>query len=452
MRLSTALVCAFTALLAGPTMAAPFAITPGNANNIILTDSNTINTTTSVQAEAVQNAAEAATRPKVNMFATSADSGYMELSFINKLAGSNVRAYVTGRDSNNALVMLFPNGTWYYPPATTATTPQPITADVAIPVGLAGSTVKIALPGYISAGRIWFADGALTFFTVNAGGSVALVEPSAVNPSDPSAAVNWGFVELTYIDSGIYCNISYVDFVGLPLGQTLTACDGTVLSALGVHATAVHEICADLAEQTCEDGYPWADLCAIDANSKALRVLAPYDYMSLYPNAFADYWTSYVNDVWTHYSSTPLTIDTQTSAGLINCTVSGSSLYCAGDNRPYAKPTAADIFGCNSGTFSILPGDNNIHYAVVPRLCAAFHRSTFLLPGGNVQPMSDTSGYYVKSGRAANWYSKFVHDYEVDGKGYAFGYDDVTPSGGKDMAGLLSVRQPQSLEVVIGGA
>jgi hypothetical protein len=336
MRFSTALSCAFTALLAVPTMAAPFAITPGDANHVILTDDNTINTTQSIQADAVS---AAASRPPVNMFAAT-DSDFIELSFINKMASSNVKAYVTGRDSNNALVMLHPDGTWFYPPATTATTPQPITENVAIPLGAQGSTVKISLPGYISAGRIWFADGNLQFFTVNAGGQVALVEPSAVNPSDPSSAVNWGFIELTYLESAIYTNLSYVDFVGLPLGQKLTACDGTVLQAQGVHTQAVEDICADLEEQTCIDGYPWADLCAIDAKSNALRVLAPYDYISLYPNAFSDYWTSYVNDVWNYYSTTPLTIDTQVSAGLVKCTTNGDYLTCAGDNRPYAKPSA----------------------------------------------------------------------------------------------------------------
>jgi hypothetical protein len=447
MRFSTALSCAFTALLAAPTMAAPFAITPGDANHVILTDDNTVNTTQSIQADAVS---AAASRPPVNMFAAT-DSDFIELSFVNKLASSNVKAYVTGRDSNNALVMLHPDGTWFYPPATTATTPQPVTEDVAIPLGAQGSTVTISLPGYISAGRIWFADGNLQFFTVNAGGQVALVEPSAVNPSDPSAAVNWGFIELTYLASAIYTNLSYVDFVGLPLGQKLTACDGSVQQALGVHTQAVEDICADLQEQTCADGYPWADLCAVDANSTALRVLAPYDYISLYPNAFSDYWTSYVDDVWNHYSTTPLTIDTQVSAGLVNCTTTGDYLNCAGDNRAYAKPSAADIFGCNGGPFAIQASDNDIHRAVVPRLCAAFHRSTLLLSGGNIQPMSDVSGYYTKSGRAANWYSKFIHDYEVDGKGYAFAYDDVTPTGGVDMAGLLSVGQPSQLEVTIGG-
>ncbi|CAD0030270.1 unnamed protein product [Aureobasidium pullulans] len=447
MRFSTALSCAFTALLAGHTMAMPFAITPGDANHVVLTDSNTVNTTQTIQADAVS---ADASKPKVNMFAA-ADSDFIELSFINKLSSSNVKAYVTGRDSNNALVMLHPDGTWYYPPATTATTPQPVTENVAIPLGAQGSTVKISLPGYISAGRIWFADGNLQFYTVNAGGNVALVEPSAVNPSDPSSAVNWGFIELTYLDTAIYTNLSYVDFVGLPLGQKLTACDGTVLQAQGVHTQAVDDICADLEEQTCIDGYPWADLCAYDASNNALRVLAPFDYISLYPNAFSDYWTSYVNDVWNHYTTTPLTIDTQVSAGLVNCTVTGDYLNCAGDNRAYAKPSAADIFGCNGGPLAIIGSDNDVHRAVVPRLCAAFHRSTLLISGGNIQPMSDVSGYYTKSGRAANWYSKFVHDYEVDGKGYAFAYDDVTPTGGVDMAGLLSVAQPQILEVTVGG-
>ena len=56
--------------------------------------------------------------------------------------------------------------------------------------------------------------------------------------------------------------------------------------------------------------------------------------------------------------------------------------------------------------------------AVVPRLCAAFTRSTIMMEGGDIQPSLDASNYYQNS--PTNWYSKLVHEYEIDGKGYAF--------------------------------
>jgi hypothetical protein len=180
-----------------------------------------------------------------------------------------------------------------------------------------------------------------------------------------------------------------------------------------------------------------------------LRVLAPNDYISLYPSAFSGYYTSYVNQVWTQFTSQPLTINTQAAAGNVTCTVSGSTLNCNGDSRGYSKPSEADIFGCNSGPFSILSADNDVHRAVVPRLCAAFDRTTLLLNGGNIQPGLPASDYYTML--PTNYYSKLVHQYEVDGKGYAFSYDDVNPDGAVNQAGVVVDANPQVLTITIGG-
>ena len=131
------------------------------------------------------------------------------------------------------------------------------------------------------------------------------------------------------------------------------------------------------------------------------------------------------------------------------CKATGNEMNCTGDNRPYAKPTAADIFGCSTGTFSVLQSDNNVHRAVVPRLCAAFHRATLLVAGGHVQPGLPPAKYYTSAPN--NYYSAYVHQAEVDGDGYAFPYDDVTPSSTYDTAGVLSAPDPQCLTVFIGG-
>ena len=111
---------------------------------------------------------------------------------------------------------------------------------------------------------------------------------------------------------------------------------------------------------------------------------------------------------------------------------------------------------------------------MLPRVCAALNRSTFLLPpssgrdtsstttntndssssssgnngtastsagagagtGGNTQPGPPPSEYYLSG--PTNWYAKAVHDAERDGKGYAFAYDDVYPSGSGDVSGAVS--------------
>ena len=51
----------------------------------------------------------------------------------------------------------------------------------------------------------------------------------------------------------------------------------------------------------------------------------------------------------------------------------------------------------------------------------------------------------------SNWYSKFVHAEESDGKGYAFPYDDVNPSVGIDQAGVVADASPTLLTITVGG-
>jgi hypothetical protein len=438
MRFFRRVVLAATAFVIGQSLAAPITVHPGTAKDLIISAEDTINGTTVAHSNGTKT---------LNGFKIEATTGKLPLSLYNNL-GAGVNAYITGKDINNQVVMLQPDGTFFYPNANGATTPQPVTQNVASPLGAKGSTTSITIPAYISAARIWFAAGNLQFYVVSAGGGTSLVEPSAVNPSDPSAAVNWGFVELTYNSDGVFANISYVDFVGLPLGMSLTSSDGSIQTAKGLVANAVSSVCNDLKAQAASDGQPWDQLCEVSSSGTPLRVLAPIDYISITPNAFSSYWTNYVDQVWSRYTSSALTIDTQAGAGKVSCQVSGGVLQCAGDNRSYAKPTATDIFGCNSGPFAIQGSDNDVHRAVVPRLCAAFNRSTLLLNGGNVQPSLPSTSYYTTS--PTNHYSRVVHKYEVAGTGYAFSYDDVNPSG-ENQSGAVSSGNPTVLAFTVGG-
>lgn len=455
MRSFVNLAAALAAMAIGRSLAAPvITVHPGNANDIVITKLDTVNATTPAptnQSDTVQGAKPALSnqdwKPQIKT------TGQLPLSMVNNFPGGAINAYVTGLDSNNSLVMLQADGTFYYPSASSSvSTPQLITQNCAIPLGAQGSTTNITLPDYISAARIWFAEGELKFYTIysSASGGPSLVEPSAVNPSDPSAAINWGFVELTNTEEGgLYANISYVDFVGLVLGMELTTGDGSPQTAEGLSADAVSTICADLKAQGAKDGMPWGDLCMADSAGNPLRVIAPNLYVASNPSAFQTYWDEYIDQVWTAYETSSLTINTQAAAGNVNCTVQNSMLTCSGDNRGYAKPTAGDIFGCNSGTFAIEANDNDVHRAIVPRLCAAFTRTTLMLNGGSIQPSLAATNYYGSA--PTSFYSKFVHGNEVDGKGYAFSYDDVNPDGQINQSGVVADANPDLLKIIIGG-
>ena len=421
--------------LISQTLAVPIVVTPGDAGDLIITEENTINGT-HVHDSSEDGGLSAAANP-------------LTISLSNNYGGE-LYAYVTAQDPNGAIVMLSNSGEWYYPDPAGSADPIAIDADVAIPLNGQGEKTDVTVPDFVTSGRVWVAEGKLEFFTVADGnGLPQLVQPSAANSADPSADINWGFVELTNTeDAGIWANISFVDFVGLILGMTLTLGSGEVQTVEGLSATAVNDICTELGTQTAADGQPWDQMCVKGSDGNPLRIMAPNLYVASNPGAQDGYYDDYIEQVWSKYAGEDLTINTQGAAGEVKCRVSGDELTCENDSRGYPKPTVLDIWGCNSGPFAIMEGDNDVHKAVVPRLCAAFHRTTLLMDGGNVQPGMASTNYYTNE--PTSHYSRLVHKYEVDGRGYAFSYDDVNPDN-ENAAGVVSGIDPQVLEVVIGG-
>ncbi|KIY03395.1 uncharacterized protein Z520_00086 [Fonsecaea multimorphosa CBS 102226] len=368
---------------------------------------------------------------------------------------------MTGNDANGLLVLLQPDGQWYYPPTDISTSiPTVISPDqITIPVSSdSGETTNLTIPIPVSAGRIWLAQGTLQFSVVLGATGPALVEPSVTGPSQNSTS--WGFVELTYTADGIvYSDISYVDFVSMNLGLVLTGADMGTQTTPGLEPNAIQTLCEGLANQTAADGYPWNELCVTDAQGQPVRVLAPADYMDLNPDAFADYWSSYVDQVWTTYASQPLIINSQSELGNISCTVSASDdlLTCTDDSdagtiASFAQPSAMDIFSCATGPFALDSAATDLQQAVIPRLCAAFNRATLLIDGGNVQPDGAMSECYYTA-PTTNWYSKLVHQLQLDGRGYAFAYDDVTPDNdandAQNESGLVASADPEGLLIII---
>ncbi|CAH0046741.1 unnamed protein product [Clonostachys solani] len=420
-------------------------VAPVDITEVVITKDNTLNGT--------HTGDELITRPPTeqdqqSIQAVNAVAATLPLQFTNNF-GSAVNAYVVGYDSNEAVVFVRQDGSLVYPSSGGSAVPVPITTNVKIPVA-AGQVATMRIPIAMHSTRIYFSVGDLNFGVVKTDIGEGLVQPDEKNPTDPSASLNWGFVELTLnTDGSLFANISYVDFMGLPLGMKLDVNGGSAQTAYGLKANSINSACSDLSAQQAQDGAPWAALC--QSNSAGLiRVVSPNSYSVTHPNGFGRYWDNYINQVWSKYSNENLVIDTQSGFGNLNCRVSGNQMTCnGGDNRAYPKPTAIDIWGCNSGPFGRQAGDNEQHIRVIPRLCSAFVRSTLLLAGGNVQPSLPQSTYYTVN--PSNHYGRLVHKYEIDGKGYAFPYDDVNPNGSENAEGSVSHGSPNLLTVYIGG-
>jgi hypothetical protein len=305
------------------------------------------------------------------------------IELINNLDSANVRAYIqTTIEHTDQKLLITADGTTYQPVANSkyVATPIPQNANCGIRLGAKGSSVTITMPIPMLTGRIYIADGELDIGVLQADTGIALQNPAFQNPYDPNFNTSFGFVEANQAGKSIFVNPTYVDFVGLPVGLELVTEKDTV-GTTGLPGNGVNEVCGQLAAEQEKDGYPWGELCLKDNNGNPIRVLSPQHN----PEGFKTYFDDYINKVWQYIASNGIQFNTQDGNPIVSCHVQGEVMTCDRDSLPFPKPTTtADVWGCNSGPFA-QTGDG-CHKEIGARFCAAFHRATFLLPGGDIQP------------------------------------------------------------------
>lgn len=379
-----------------------------------------------------------------------AATGTLNIGLYNSTASNTVYAYITGLaiDNNNAVFLLESDGATAYYPSNPSSNGTALSANCAIALGAPGTTRNVTIP-YIAGGRIWFCVNNTLTFLLNPGSTgPGLVEPSVSNTSDPNYYLTWDFCEFTYNSTQLYANISYVDFVCLPIALTVTSASGATEHVGGLPSNGLDNVCNALIAQNSSDGAGW-DQLVITNNGSNLRALSPSNGIVFNNSLFENYWTDYVNSVWSYYVSTPLVIDTQTSWGTVTGNTSNDRTQLVfGSIGSFSKPAAADIFGANSGAFAAQATNTAELLNIGARLDAAFNRSTLLIDSD--QPDDEVvSTYYTNS--VTNHYARIVHAANVDGRGYAFPYDDVTPNGGVDQSGFVSDPTPSNFLVTVGG-
>jgi hypothetical protein len=365
-------------------------------------------------------------------------------SIQNNTKSDAVYAFVTGQalDNGNALMLLQADGYTPYYPASPSGTGTPLAVNCAIPLNASGGApVTITVP-HLAGARLWFSIGTPLTFLLNPG--PALVEPSVTNPSDPNIGLQWDFCEFTYNDAQLFANITFVDFACIPVALSLTDTAGGEQTVPGLPPGGLDTVCAGLTAQAAADGNPWGNLI-VASGGQNLRALSPTNGIAMNPSFLSGYYDDYVNQVWAKYSSATLTVDTQASYGTVTGQVSGGALTFPGVGS-FTQPSAADIFSCDSGPFSPA-GMNAEMLAIVPRLAAALNRSTLLTDSS--QPDGENPADYYTSA-VTNHYARIVHATTLDGRGYAFPYDDVAPAGGADQSGSVSSASPAQLSVTLG--
>ncbi|MEY9860465.1 hypothetical protein ABH935_006102 [Catenulispora sp. GAS73] len=375
-------------------------------------------------------------------FRASATTPTLQIALQNTTTSNQVYAYVTGQaiDNNNALMLLESDGHTVYYPSSPGSPGSPLGANCAIALGAPGSTTTITIP-HIAGGRIWFSVGAPLTFLLNPG--PGLVEPSVSNQSDPNINIKWDFCEFTYNSSQMFANISYVDFVSLPISLALTNASGATQTVSGLPTNGLDTVCSNLIAQHASDGAGW-DQLVVKSGGANLRALSPNNGIVINSALFSGYYQPYVDQVWSQYSNQTLTVDTQASWGSVTGQVSGGQLTFPGLGS-FGQPSAADIFSCSTGPFANTAGAMG---PLTARISAAFNRSTLLTDAN--QPDGENPANYYKNA-ITNHYSRIAHAASLDGRGYGFPYDDVAPNGGADQSGAVSDGNPTLLTVAVGG-
>ena len=379
-----------------------------------------------------------------------ATSSTLQISLVNRTNSGTVFAYITGLDLDNNNVPLFiqSDGHTVYRPTSPSGTLQPLQQDCAIPLGNPANTVNVTIP-HIAGGRIWFSIGSKLTFLLNPGPSI--VEPSVTNPSDPNYNLNWSFAEFTFNWAQLYANISYVDFVGIPVALTLRNTAGATQHVGGLRQDGLSTVVAGLRDQDAKDRAGWSQLVVNGPDGQPLRALAPNNGGVLNPSLFANYFDPYVTAVWNNYTGRTLTINTQASFGNVPARVTNDTLNFAVNRNlqpgpTFAKPSSRDVLTCSTGPFA---NGQPEALAITPRLAAALNRGTALLSDQQPNGVTDPARYYQTD--VTNHYARIVHAANVDGKGYAFPYDDVVPDGGRDQSGSVFDGSPANLTVEVGG-
>ncbi|KAM7196659.1 glycoside hydrolase [Rhypophila sp. PSN 637] len=152
-----------------------------------------------------------------------------------------------------------------------------------------------------------------------------------------------------------------------------------------------------------------------------------------------------------------LKINTQAGPGIVTGSVPSSDAPLIISSEKFNKPTTADIFSCNTGPF--VTGPSPLRNAIIPRLAAAFQRSTIAHPprkdcesdpSGDCDEHPSRPETFYKC-EITNHYSRIVHECNLDGKGYAFAYDDVQIDEGEDQSGKVNAGDPKVWVVEVGG-
>ncbi len=298
-----------------------------------------------------------------------------------------------------------------WPAGTNPPSPAP-DASIAGPRDGADATLRV--PRGFS-GRVYFSFGAKLPFALTTGG---LVQPAPWAAGDPTRDLLFDWSEFTYNDAGLWLNSSQVDMFAVPHSVSVTGASGTTTTTGRLVANGRQAVIDAMRSDAA-----WARTVVTRADGTVLRVLAPGKAASagLMSATFLD---GYIASAWGSYTSRTLTVvpfGDRPDVRYTGRTVGTSMTFTDGSGRQvasFARPSTSDVWGCDGALHA--PNDQVVG-PIARTLCAALFRGT--LGASTQEPVLDAAQYYRSS--PANLYGRAVHAAMVDGRAYAFAFDDV---------------------------
>ncbi|WP_430783686.1 beta-1,3-glucanase family protein [Actinoplanes sp. G11-F43] len=312
--------------------------------------------------------------------------------------------------------------------------PVPVPApDVSIPGPANGSSTTIKVLRNIS-GRIYFSFGKKLDFRLTGDG---LVQPAPWAGGDPNRDILFDWSEFTLNSSGLWLNSSQVDMFAVPHSVAVTGGSGKVSKTGEVKPNGRQRVIDAVRADP-----DFAKSIVTGSDGTVLRVLAPgkaADAGLMSPT----YLDSYISSAWNAYTGRNLTVVpfgdrpevryTGRTAGNVMNFTDGTGKTVAS----FTKPSTANVWGCDGALGA--PNDQIVG-PIARTLCAALWRTT--LGTIDTQPGGTAADFY-KNG-PANTYAKAVHDNMVDGKAYAFAFDDV-----QAQESLVHDGDPRAAKIVL---
>ncbi|GAB1642029.1 beta-1,3-glucanase family protein [Krasilnikovia sp. MM14-A1259] len=327
--------------------------------------------------------------------------------------GDDTFLYVLGTDlKSGKLGYVNAGGTFTaWPGAGAEPEPAP---DVSIPGPKDGASTTIKVPKGLS-GRLYFSFGKKLDFKLTSGG---LVQPAPWAGGDPNRNILFDWSEFTLDNGGLFLNSSQVDMFAVPHIVSVQGGNGAV--------TKTGELKADGRDKVIDavkSDPDFAKSVVKGADGTVLRVLAPgkaADAGLMDPK----YLDQAIDQAWNAYTTRTLTVapfgdrpDTKffgrTSGNVLNFT-DGTGRVVAS----FPKPSTANVWGCDGALGA--PNDQVVG-PIARTLCAALTRGT--LGTLDNQPSGAAKDFY--RGEDPNTYAKVIHQNMIDGKAYAFAFDDV---------------------------